>query len=134
MTKRFLNAHTCQQGASNERRVASDLVEAIDECRAEGVQPSEDPAVLLITHQLTFLLASHDFALSGPMWERWQQADRAVQAFVAKEKADAEPEAAKAAAAEERRRSEEDFKFMGLCHAKCTPAMYELLRDREVGK
>lgn len=56
MTNRFENAHICVNGASNERRVASSLVEAIDECRAENVDPRCDAAVTLILDQLTQLL------------------------------------------------------------------------------
>ena len=58
--KRREYARTCQDGASNERRVASCLVEAIDECRAEGVDPAADNSVYLIAHQLSFLLDVRD--------------------------------------------------------------------------
>lgn len=60
--KRRDNARTCQMGASNERRVASCLVEAIDECRAEGVDPAADNSVYLIAHQLNHLIFFQDSA------------------------------------------------------------------------
>lgn len=71
--KRNEHARICQQGASNERKVAQCLVEAIDECRAEGVNPREDAAVFLINHQLAFLLTGHDICVGYPdMHDRWQ--------------------------------------------------------------
>lgn len=68
MNQRNKNAKICQEGASNERRVASSLVEAIDECRAEGVTPSEDDAVFLILHQLAWLLAGTTWRAGMKHW------------------------------------------------------------------
>ena len=56
MNKRFLSANLCMNGASNVRRVASALVEAIDECRDENTDPTCDASVTLILDQLTQLL------------------------------------------------------------------------------
>lgn len=56
MSKRFKDAATAQSGACNPIPIASALVNAIDECRAEGVEPREDPAVFLILHQIVFIL------------------------------------------------------------------------------
>lgn len=42
---RFKSAEICMSGASNPRRVASALVEAIDECRAENHDPACDAPV-----------------------------------------------------------------------------------------
>ena len=72
-------AATCQGGASNERRVAMALVEAIDECRTEGVNPREDAAVFLIAHQLTFLLTEHDFVLGDDrLFNRFNNSLKAI--------------------------------------------------------
>lgn len=73
-------ADICQGGASNERRVAMALVEAIDECRAENTDPREDPAVFLILHQLAHLLTKgHDIALADArLGERYNTAYAAV--------------------------------------------------------
>lgn len=46
----------CLDGASNDRRVAQALVDAIDECRAERVDPRSDPLVHGILTQLTNVL------------------------------------------------------------------------------
>lgn len=63
MNKRTESARICHNGASNPRRVAMALVEAIDECREEGVMPDSDDAVLIIMEQLKHLLRSpvHDY-------------------------------------------------------------------------
>ena len=63
MNKRTESARICHNGASNPRRVAMALVEAIDECRAEGVMPDSDDAVNIIMEQLKHLLRSpvHDY-------------------------------------------------------------------------
>lgn len=53
---RYQSADICMNGASNPRKVASALVDAIDECRAENHDPSCDAAVVLILDQLTQLL------------------------------------------------------------------------------
>lgn len=55
MSKRHSNALFIQEGACNLAAIARTLVEAVDEARAEGVQPSEDAAVRLIVHQMAFL-------------------------------------------------------------------------------
>lgn len=60
MSTRLQNCKTCLDGASNERRVAMALVEAIDECRAEDIDPHEDPLVFGILHHLAWLLACSD--------------------------------------------------------------------------
>lgn len=68
-------AATCQGGASNERRVAMALVEAIDECRKENVNPRDDAACFLILHQLVYLMTDRDFALDvDRLRERWNKA------------------------------------------------------------
>ena len=69
MIRRIEAARICQAGASNERKVAQVLVDAIDECRAEGVDPRTDDAVFLILHQLAFLLDGIDIG-SIRRWER----------------------------------------------------------------
>lgn len=56
---RFEMARICVEGASNPRRVAMALVEAIDECRKEGGDDASvrsDPAITLILDQLAQLL------------------------------------------------------------------------------
>lgn len=62
MNKRNEHARICQGGASNQRLIAGCLVEAIDECRAEGVSMKADPAVYLILHQLVYVLTGSDIA------------------------------------------------------------------------
>ena len=60
---RFEMARICVEGASNPRRVAMALVEAIDECRKEGgddASVKEDVAVVLILDQLVQLLGGVD--------------------------------------------------------------------------
>ena len=76
MNTRNKMAVTCQGGASNERRVAMALVEAIDECRASNVNPREDAACFLILHQLVHLMTNgHDFVLGDDVQrERWNKA------------------------------------------------------------
>lgn len=54
--KRYKSADICMNGASNPRRVAAALVDAIDECRQENADPACDAAVVLILDQLTQLL------------------------------------------------------------------------------
>jgi hypothetical protein len=56
MAKRHDDALYIQEGASNPSGIALTLIEAIKECRAEGGSSRTDPAVRLITHQLTHLL------------------------------------------------------------------------------
>ena len=56
MNKRKQHALIAQGGACNPRPIAKALLDAIDECRAEGVNAREDAATRLIAHQLTFLL------------------------------------------------------------------------------
>lgn len=53
---RYQAADICTNGASNPRKVASALVDAIDECRLENADPTCDAAVVLILDQLTQLL------------------------------------------------------------------------------
>lgn len=57
MSNRFQDALDIQAGACNISGIARALVAAADECRNSTpfVQPSEDPAVRLIVHQLAFL-------------------------------------------------------------------------------
>ena len=69
---RFWNAYMIQQGASNPSGIARDLVEAIDEVRAENPDTAnvcEDVAVRLIAHHLAFLLDlveyDHDLSAYG---------------------------------------------------------------------
>lgn len=76
MRKRFKDAHTAQAGACNPRPIANALVNAIDECRAEGVDPTEDLAVFLILHQLVYVLAWTDIAVGAGM--RYIEAMNAV--------------------------------------------------------
>lgn len=73
MNKRNEFAKIAQSGATNQRRVAMALVEAIGECRAEGVSEDEDPAVFLILHQLAHLLTGgYDIASNNErMRRRW---------------------------------------------------------------
>jgi hypothetical protein len=81
MNTRNKMAVTCQGGASNERRVAMALVEAIDECRAENVNPREDAACFLILHQLAFLMTGFDMALGiDRLADRWAAAMKEVEA------------------------------------------------------
>ena len=56
LPRRFRNAYMIQQGACNPAGIARSLVEACDECLAEGVSQRADPAVRLITHQLAYLM------------------------------------------------------------------------------
>jgi len=72
-------AYRIQQGASNPRPIANELLKAIDECRAEGKNEREDPAVFLILHQLCFVLTGHDFAFGGALSSRHGKAYEAVQ-------------------------------------------------------
>lgn len=72
--KRDEAARICQDGASNERRVAMALVEAIDECRAENVDPKTDPACYLILHQLNWLMLGRDTANA----DEWLKATKAI--------------------------------------------------------
>ena len=60
MNKRTESARICHNGASNPRRVAMALVEAIDECLAEGVMPDSDDAVLIIMEQLKHTVLTED--------------------------------------------------------------------------
>ena len=53
---RYQSADICMNGASNPRKVASALVDAIDEGRLENADPSCDAAVVLILDQLIQLL------------------------------------------------------------------------------
>lgn len=86
---RNANALICQDGASNERRVASCLVEAIDECRAAGLNPRQDPACFLILHQLAHLLTGFDIACGiHALGERYGQ-DYNKLANEARDQADA---------------------------------------------
>lgn len=79
MNKRNEYAAICQGGASNARRVASCLVEAIDECWAENVDPKQDPAVFLITHQLVWLITGHDLAVGDERLSAlWAEADKVI--------------------------------------------------------
>lgn len=77
MTQRFKDAQPAQAGACNPRPIANALVNAIDECRAEGISPAEDPAVFLILHQITYLLTDHDLAVSN-LHMRYMESTRAV--------------------------------------------------------
>lgn len=72
--KRNEYARIAQSGASNERRLASCLVEAIDECRIECKDPAADPAVFLILHQLCWVLLGHDVSVG----DRWMKASKEV--------------------------------------------------------
>lgn len=75
MYNRIENARIVQGGASNERKVAQVLVDAIDECRAQGVNARDDDAVFLILHQLAFLVTGHDLAVGDDrLAERWRRA------------------------------------------------------------
>ena len=59
---RFQMARICIDGASNPRRVAQALVDAIDEARKEGaddVTIKDDIGVILILDQLMYLLGSY---------------------------------------------------------------------------
>jgi hypothetical protein len=60
MRNRFDNALMIQQGACNIRGIARSLVEAADAAGEAGVQPSDDPAVRLIIHQLAFLANANE--------------------------------------------------------------------------
>ena len=62
--RRIESARICHDGASNEREVSQVLVDAIDECRADGVDPAKDPAVFIILTQLTHLLAGSSLDLA----------------------------------------------------------------------
>lgn len=80
MATRFKNALIVQGGASNRRKVAAVLLEAIDEVRAENGSTEEDPAIFLILHQLTFLLSGHDIACAADYLNgRWEKATRACE-------------------------------------------------------
>lgn len=80
MNQRQEFARICQEGASNRRRVSRALLEAIEECQAEGADPDKDPAVFLILHQLAFLLTGHDMAVGDPrLSRRWDDSTRAVE-------------------------------------------------------
>lgn len=74
MTKRAEHAYIAQSGASNPRRLATCLVEAIDECRAENIEPAQDAAVFMILHQLGWLLMGQDIG-SG---DRWLKASKEI--------------------------------------------------------
>lgn len=61
MANRYANAIVAQGGASNPYRVASALIEAMNEVRAEGggtVAICEDVAVRMIAHQFGWLLGT----------------------------------------------------------------------------
>ena len=68
--KRNKYARIAQSGASNPRKLASCLVEAIDECRVENKDPAEDAATFLILHQLCWLLLGHDVASDDRCWSK----------------------------------------------------------------
>jgi len=65
-------------GASNPAGVARALVDAIDECRKETPyrDPRGDPAVMLITHQLAFLLSLPTCERLDD-WDTWRKLCRA---------------------------------------------------------
>lgn len=54
--KRLDTCRICLDGASNQRRVAQALVDAIDECRAEGADSNSDPLVHGILSQVNNVL------------------------------------------------------------------------------
>jgi hypothetical protein len=56
MSKRKQHALIAQSGASNPRPLAQALVDAINESFKDGVVPENDPAVVLILHQLAHVL------------------------------------------------------------------------------
>lgn len=70
-TDRIQAARICQGGASNERKVAQCLVEAIDQCREAQIDPRRDAATYLILHQLAFLLTGHDIQPHTDMGKTW---------------------------------------------------------------
>lgn len=81
MNKRNSNARGIQNGASNPHAIARVLVEALDECRADNVQPADDPAVFLILHQLTWVLTHLDFAVSDKVFgKRWDEHTATLEA------------------------------------------------------
>lgn len=55
MSKRYLDALDIQQGSFHLTEVARLLVNCIDECMSEGLDPATDPAIRLIVHQMGFL-------------------------------------------------------------------------------
>lgn len=71
-------ARLVQAGASNPRAVAQALVNAIDECRAEGGNERDDHAVFLILHQLAFILTGHDVACEPGLSDRYSKAYDAI--------------------------------------------------------
>lgn len=70
MSSRFKNALFIQEGACNPRPISNELTKAINECYTEGVAPSEDGAVFLILHQLSFILCGS----SPGTHEQWERA------------------------------------------------------------
>ena len=74
MTKRIEHARIAQSGASNPRRLATCLVEAIDECRTENIDPAQDAAVFMVLHQLGWLLTGHDIGTG----DRWLKASKEI--------------------------------------------------------
>lgn len=80
ITKRKEFAKIAQGGASNAYRLSTALTEAMQECRDEGVDYHEDPAVFLILHQLVWVLTTHDFSLdSERMAKRWGAAYKLIE-------------------------------------------------------
>ena len=77
MRNRYTNALLIQEGACNIRGIARSLVEAADAAGEEGIQPSEDPAVRLIIHQLAFLANTHQIDSALGVYENlWNECEQ----------------------------------------------------------
>lgn len=66
MSKRHRDATLIADGACNPSGIARSLVEACDECRAEGADVRTDPAVYLIVSQLAYLCGVWDGVSDTP--------------------------------------------------------------------
>ena len=56
MRSRWYDAQSIQMGACNPSGITHSLVDAMKSAIAEGVNPAEDSACLMIAHQLAFIL------------------------------------------------------------------------------
>jgi hypothetical protein len=61
MRTRFSDALAISAGACNPSGIALSIVEACKEARSDGKQPSEDPAVRLMVHQLAYICRIFEF-------------------------------------------------------------------------
>lgn len=56
MRNRWYDAQAIQAGACNPNAIANSLIDAMKSAIAEGVNPAEDSACLMIAHQLAYIM------------------------------------------------------------------------------